>query len=157
MRTAAHPLEDASPGATSEAARERATAPAASARSSAPRRATWSSGTTSTPTRSRRSISRPRSFPSGDPTSQLLATAGIFAAGFFMRPLGGWLFGWIADTARAQELDGDLGADDVRRLADDRLLPTYATIGARRRRCCSSRAWSRACRSAASTARPRPT
>src|SRR5215469_18398453 len=37
-------------------------------------------------------------FPSGDATSQLLATAGIFAAGFFMRPLGGWLFGWLADT-----------------------------------------------------------
>jgi MHS family alpha-ketoglutarate permease-like MFS transporter len=37
-------------------------------------------------------------FPSGDQTSQLLATAGIFAVGFFMRPLGGWLFGWIADT-----------------------------------------------------------
>ena len=36
-------------------------------------------------------------FPSGDTTSQLLATAGIFAVGFFMRPLGGWLFGWIAD------------------------------------------------------------
>src|SRR3954453_14631002 len=36
-------------------------------------------------------------FPSGDPTSQLLATAGTFAVGFFMRPLGGWLFGWIAD------------------------------------------------------------
>jgi MFS family permease len=37
-------------------------------------------------------------FPTGDPTSQLLGTAGIFAVGFFMRPLGGWLFGWIADT-----------------------------------------------------------
>src|SRR4051794_9482329 len=37
-------------------------------------------------------------FPSGDQTSQLLATAGIFAVGFFMRPLGGWLFGWIADA-----------------------------------------------------------
>ena len=37
-------------------------------------------------------------FPTGDATSQLLATAGIFAVGFFMRPLGGWLFGWIADT-----------------------------------------------------------
>jgi MHS family alpha-ketoglutarate permease-like MFS transporter len=36
-------------------------------------------------------------FPSGDRTSQLLNTAGIFAAGFFMRPLGGWLFGVIAD------------------------------------------------------------
>jgi len=37
-------------------------------------------------------------FPKGDSTSQLLGTAGIFAVGFFMRPLGGWLFGWIADT-----------------------------------------------------------
>lgn len=37
-------------------------------------------------------------FPSGDQTSQLMATAGIFAVGFFMRPLGGWLFGWIADA-----------------------------------------------------------
>src|SRR5436189_3773408 len=37
-------------------------------------------------------------FPAGDTTSQLLATAGIFAVGFFWRPLGGWLFGWIADT-----------------------------------------------------------
>jgi MHS family alpha-ketoglutarate permease-like MFS transporter len=37
-------------------------------------------------------------FPTGDSTSQLLGTAGIFAVGFFMRPLGGWLFGWIADT-----------------------------------------------------------
>ena len=39
----------------------------------------------------------PAFFPSGDPTTQLLNTAGIFAAGFFMRPLGGWLFGRIAD------------------------------------------------------------
>ena len=36
-------------------------------------------------------------FPSGDRTSQLLSTAGIFAAGFLMRPLGGWLFGRMAD------------------------------------------------------------
>jgi MFS transporter, MHS family, alpha-ketoglutarate permease len=36
-------------------------------------------------------------FPKGDATSQLLNTAGIFAAGFFMRPLGSWLFGRIAD------------------------------------------------------------
>ena len=27
-------------------------------------------------------------FPTGDATSQLLATAGIFAVGFFLRPLG---------------------------------------------------------------------
>ena len=36
-------------------------------------------------------------FPSGDTTTQLLQTAGIFAAGFLMRPIGGWLFGYIAD------------------------------------------------------------
>jgi len=36
-------------------------------------------------------------FPKGDTTSQLLNTAAIFALGFFMRPLGSWLFGRIAD------------------------------------------------------------
>ncbi len=36
-------------------------------------------------------------FPAGDQTSQLLNTAGIFGAGFLMRPLGGWLFGKLAD------------------------------------------------------------
>src|SRR3954466_4927070 len=39
----------------------------------------------------------PAFFPKGDATSQLLQTAGIFAVGFFMRPIGGWLFGRIAD------------------------------------------------------------
>ncbi|RKQ40574.1 MFS transporter [Enterobacter sp. R1(2018)] len=36
-------------------------------------------------------------FPSGNTTTQLLQTAGVFAAGFLMRPIGGWLFGCIAD------------------------------------------------------------
>src|SRR5689334_5110035 len=36
-------------------------------------------------------------FPKCDPTVQLLNTAGVFAAGFLMRPIGGWLFGRIAD------------------------------------------------------------
>ncbi|KQY54843.1 MFS transporter [Lysobacter sp. Root494] len=36
-------------------------------------------------------------FPSGDRTSQLLNTAAIFAVGFLMRPLGGWLLGRYAD------------------------------------------------------------
>lgn len=39
----------------------------------------------------------PHFFPHGDATAQLLNTAGIFAAGFFMRPVGGWLFGSMAD------------------------------------------------------------
>lgn len=36
-------------------------------------------------------------FPNGDTTAQLLNTAGVFALGFFMRPVGSWLFGRIAD------------------------------------------------------------
>jgi MHS family alpha-ketoglutarate permease-like MFS transporter len=36
-------------------------------------------------------------FPTQDATAQLLNTAGIFAVGFLMRPIGGWLFGRIAD------------------------------------------------------------
>ncbi|MES2730789.1 MAG: MFS transporter [Bacteroidota bacterium] len=36
-------------------------------------------------------------FPKGDLTAQLLNTAGIFAVGFLMRPIGGWLFGRMAD------------------------------------------------------------
>lgn len=36
-------------------------------------------------------------FPAGNTTTQLLQTAGVFAAGFLMRPIGGWLFGRIAD------------------------------------------------------------
>lgn len=36
-------------------------------------------------------------FPNTNPTAQLLNSAGIFAVGFFMRPIGGWLFGSLAD------------------------------------------------------------
>jgi len=36
-------------------------------------------------------------FPQGSQTSQLLNTAAIFAVGFLMRPLGGWLLGRYAD------------------------------------------------------------
>ncbi|MFJ8862420.1 MFS transporter [Streptomyces sp. NPDC102451] len=36
-------------------------------------------------------------FPEGDRTAQLLSTAVVFAVGFFMRPLGGWLLGAYAD------------------------------------------------------------
>ncbi|HML13454.1 MAG TPA: MFS family transporter [Xanthobacteraceae bacterium] len=69
-------------------------------------------------------------FPSGDRTSQLLNTAGIFAAGFFMRPLGGWLFGFVADrhgrrtammTSVLMMCFGSLMIA---------VLPTYAAIGA---------------------------
>ncbi len=36
-------------------------------------------------------------FPKADPTVQLLQSAAIFAIGFLMRPLGGWMFGYIGD------------------------------------------------------------
>ena len=37
-------------------------------------------------------------FPKADPVAQNLSTAAIFAIGFFMSPIGGWLFGWLGDT-----------------------------------------------------------
>ncbi|MEW1718419.1 MFS transporter [Streptomyces sp. NPDC093109] len=36
-------------------------------------------------------------FPHDNPTAQLMNTAGIFAVGFLMRPVGGWLLGRAAD------------------------------------------------------------
>jgi metabolite-proton symporter len=69
-------------------------------------------------------------FPSGDATSQLLATAGIFAVGFFMRPLGGWLFGWIADRHGRKN---SMVISVLMMCAGSLLiavLPTYATVGA---------------------------
>ncbi|MGY1593467.1 MFS transporter [Geodermatophilus sp. SYSU D00708] len=36
-------------------------------------------------------------FAPTDPVSALLSTLGVFAVGFLMRPLGGFLFGWLAD------------------------------------------------------------
>ncbi|WP_295145868.1 MFS transporter [uncultured Reyranella sp.] len=39
----------------------------------------------------------PHFFPSHDPVVQQLNAATLFAAGFIVRPLGGWLFGHLAD------------------------------------------------------------
>jgi MHS family alpha-ketoglutarate permease-like MFS transporter len=68
-------------------------------------------------------------FPSGNQTTQLLNTAGVFAAGFLMRPIGGYLFGWVADKhgRRTSMLISILmmcGGSLV--IA---CLPTYASIG----------------------------
>ena len=94
-------------------------------------------------------------FPAGDPTAScfdgrhlrgrlLHAAARRLAVRLDRRP------------ARPADLDGDLGAVDVRRLADDRRAADLCGIGAWRRRCSSSRGSRRASRSAASTAPPRP-
>src|SRR6476469_4385324 len=69
-------------------------------------------------------------FPTGDSTSQLLATAGIFAVGFFMRPLGGWLFGWIADRhgrRNSMVISVLMMCFGSLMIA---LMPTYETVGA---------------------------
>ncbi|MET0247856.1 MAG: MFS transporter [Sphingomonas sp.] len=39
----------------------------------------------------------PHFFPKGDQTTQLLNTAAVFAVGFLMRPIGGWLMGIYGD------------------------------------------------------------
>lgn len=41
----------------------------------------------------------PKFFPAGDQTAQLMNTAAVFAIGFLVRPLGGWLLGSYADRA----------------------------------------------------------
>jgi metabolite-proton symporter len=69
-------------------------------------------------------------FPAGDATSQLMATAGIFAVGFFMRPLGGWLFGWVADKhgrKNSMVISVLMMCAGSLMIA---ILPTYTTIGA---------------------------
>ncbi|WP_353164871.1 MFS transporter [Empedobacter brevis] len=68
-------------------------------------------------------------FPTGDQTAQLLNTAGIFAVGFLMRPIGGWLFGTIADKIgrkRAMTLSVLLMSFGSLLIA---LTPSYETIG----------------------------
>ncbi|MGZ5199253.1 MAG: MFS family transporter [Telluria sp.] len=68
-------------------------------------------------------------FPKGDPTSQLLNTAGIFAAGFLMRPVGGWLFGRIGDRhgrRRAMLISVLMMCGGSLLIA---VLPTYKQIG----------------------------
>jgi MHS family alpha-ketoglutarate permease-like MFS transporter len=68
-------------------------------------------------------------FPKGDQTAQLLNTAGVFALGFFMRPIGGWLFGRLADKqGRKRSM-----ALSVLLMSGGSLLiactPSYAAIG----------------------------
>ncbi len=69
-------------------------------------------------------------FPKGNPTVQLLNTAGVFAAGFLMRPLGGWLFGRVADRrGRKTSMVISVLMMGAGSLAIA-CLPTYASIGA---------------------------
>ncbi len=68
-------------------------------------------------------------FPEGDPTVALLATYGVFAAGFIIRPVGAILFGWIGDTYGrkiAMVIAVLMMAVPTGCIG---LLPTYAEIG----------------------------
>ncbi|MBC7393805.1 MAG: MFS transporter [Variovorax sp.] len=72
----------------------------------------------------------PSFFPKADPTAQLLNTAGVFAAGFLMRPIGGWLFGRVADRyGRKNSMVISVTMMCAGSLAIA-CLPTYAQIGA---------------------------
>jgi MHS family alpha-ketoglutarate permease-like MFS transporter len=71
----------------------------------------------------------PAFFPKSDPTAQLLNTAGVFAAGFLMRPIGGWLFGRLADRrGRKTALVFSVSVMCIGSLMIA-CLPTYASIG----------------------------
>lgn len=68
-------------------------------------------------------------FPDDNPTAQLMNTAGIFAVGFFMRPVGGWLLGRIGDRKgrkAALTLTVTLMSASAVLIA---VAPTYAVAG----------------------------
>ncbi len=68
-------------------------------------------------------------FPEGNETTALLATFGIFAVGFFMRPVGGWLLGIFSDRYGRKAA---LGLTILMMAGGSLIIavtPTYATIG----------------------------
>src|ERR1700704_1441890 len=68
-------------------------------------------------------------FPNSDPVVQQLDAALLFAAGFLVRPLGGWMFGYLADHRGrriALMLSVSLMCFGSLMIA---VTPTYASIG----------------------------
>ena len=68
-------------------------------------------------------------FPSENQTASLIATYGVFAAGFVMRPIGSALFGWLGDTvgrSRTMLLSVIMMASPTVLLG---CLPTFEQIG----------------------------
>ena len=68
-------------------------------------------------------------FPKSSPTAQVLNTSGIFAVGFFMRPVGGWLFGSMADKVgrkKAMTISVLMMSGGALLIA---LAPSYKTAG----------------------------
>src|SRR6478672_5730114 len=71
----------------------------------------------------------PAFFPQSDPVVQQFNAAVLFAATFLMRPLGGWLFGYIADRyGRRLSLTLSVVAVCLGTLIIA-VTPTYASIG----------------------------
>ncbi len=69
-------------------------------------------------------------FPGDDPVAQMLSASGVFALGFFMRPIGAYVFGRIGDgrgRRAALMLSVLLMCAGSLIIA---LVPTYASIGA---------------------------
>ncbi|MFP3965976.1 MFS transporter [Actinomadura fulvescens] len=68
-------------------------------------------------------------FPKGNSTAQLLNTMGIFAVGFFMRPVGGWLLGRLGDRkGRKAALTATVTLMSASALLIA-VAPTYAQVG----------------------------
>lgn len=68
-------------------------------------------------------------FPSHDPFAGLIATYGIFAAGFVMRPIGAAAFGWFGDRyGRAKTMQISVAMMAVPTLCLG-LLPSYEQSG----------------------------
>lgn len=68
-------------------------------------------------------------FNDTDPVSSFLATLAVFGVGFLARPLGGFLFGWIADRiGRKSAMTASVAGAAVGSLLIG-LTPNYATIG----------------------------
>jgi MHS family alpha-ketoglutarate permease-like MFS transporter len=68
-------------------------------------------------------------FPNSDPVVEQLNAALVFAAGFLVRPLGGWLFGYLADRhgrRGALMLSVSLMCFGSLMIA---IMPTYAQVG----------------------------
>src|SRR5438876_54782 len=69
-------------------------------------------------------------FPGSDPVVQQLNAAILFALGFIVRPIGGWLFGHLADQYGRRNA---LMLSVVRRCFGSQIVPvtrTYAMVGA---------------------------
>jgi MFS transporter, MHS family, proline/betaine transporter len=68
-------------------------------------------------------------FPAGDETANLLKTFAIFAAAFFMRPLGGFVFGPLGDRIGRQRVLAVVILLMSGATIAIGLLPTYTSIG----------------------------